>query len=83
MFFEKGDNTMAKTKEELDALKEELKTVKEEIKSLSEEELKSVAGGDDETDCTPLHCPMCNSTDTGPTRNPRYHWICHTCGYVW
>ena len=74
---------MAKTKEELDALKEELKTVKEEIKSLSEEELKSVAGGDGETDCTPVHCPMCGSRNVGLSRSPRYKCVCHDCGYQW
>ena len=81
MFFEKGDNTMAKTKEELDALKERIKTLKSEVKELSEEELKAIAGGDDETDCGKPSCPKCGSSNVTADYD-FYVYRCNNCGYI-
>ena len=72
---------MAKTKEELDALKIKLKALKGELKDLSDEELKAIAGGDDETDCKKVTCPKCGSTDI--SENIYTHMlVCNSCGYT-
>ena len=75
---------MAKSKEELDALKERVKALRGELKELSDEELKTVAGGDDETDCKKLTCPKCGSTSITYRMEPeRMILICRDCGYEW
>ena len=71
---------MAKTKEELDALKEKVKELKGELKELSEEELKAIAGGDNETDCQKMHCPQCGSGNVYYD-SIRMWYICRDCGY--
>ena len=49
-----------KTKEELNALKEEIETLNRKLAELTEEELKQVAGGEDD----PSVCPYCGGTLT-------------------
>ena len=71
---------MAKTKEELDVLKEKVKALKGELKALSEDELKAIAGGDDETDCKKVKCPKCGSTNVF---HGEMGYTCVDCGYEW
>ena len=70
---------MAKTKEELDVLKAKIIAVKNELKSLSEDELKQIAGGDNETDCKKVSCPKCGSTNVSVDYTL---WVyhCNKCG---
>lgn len=74
---------MAKTPEELAALREKLEAVRDEINNLSEDELKQIAGGDDESDCYGK-CPKCGSRDVKQDNsNIMIIWTCNNCGYSW
>lgn len=74
---------MAKSPEELAELKEKINSFKAELRELSSDELKQVAGGDDESDCYGK-CPKCGSRDCDAEHMGLYtNWTCRKCGNCW
>ena len=71
-----------KTKEELIALKEEVEALKKKLAELTEDELKLVAGGED-NGMIAGQCPFCAEYEDYKRIDYSYkieHWHCGNCG---
>ena len=75
---------MPKTPEELETVKNKISVLKEEIRELSEDELKYIAGGDDETDCGGPKCQKCGSKNVSQlSKDGSVIFHCNNCGHEW
>lgn len=70
---------MAKTEKELQDLKQRLDSLRSELETLSDEELKVIAGGEEDD----FHWRLCPACKTWVELDCMGHGICPKCGYRW